>query len=94
MNLHIVPDSKFSDSFYTNLKELGIESQNKFVIRTNEPAPKFISHKLPFAKLYSATFNDLVGETSQYEKVFIHQFSPLMYRWVALNTFQEINWCV
>jgi dTDP-N-acetylfucosamine:lipid II N-acetylfucosaminyltransferase len=94
MNLHIVPDSKFTDRFYSNLPELGVTAKNKFVVRSNEGNLNFIKHDLPFAKLYSDEFNARVGDTSSYEKVFIHQFSPLMYRWVALNSFRELNWCV
>jgi hypothetical protein len=30
----------------------------------------------------------------QYEKVFIHYFTPLLYRWVATHQFQELNWMV
>jgi hypothetical protein len=35
-----------------------------------------------------------VGDTSSYTKVFIHQFVPLLYRWVAKNNFKELNWMV
>jgi dTDP-N-acetylfucosamine:lipid II N-acetylfucosaminyltransferase len=94
MNLHIVPDSKFTDRFYSNLEEAGITSGNKFVVRTNERELKYISHDIPFAKSYSAKFSTLVGDTSTYENVFIHQFSPLLYRWVALNSFKKLHWCV
>lgn len=94
MNLHILPDSKFSERFYVNLEELGLTGRNKFVVRSNQTKLSYVGHSVPVAKLYSKAFDDLIGDTLQYEKVFIHQFSPLMYRWVALNRFRELNWCV
>jgi dTDP-N-acetylfucosamine:lipid II N-acetylfucosaminyltransferase len=94
MNLHIVPDSKFTDRFYANLQEAGVLANNEFVVRTNEDALKYISHELPFAKSYSNKFETLIGDTASYQRVFIHQFSPLLYRWVAQHDFQELNWCV
>lgn len=94
MNLHILPDSKFSERFYVNLEELGLTGRNKFVVRSNQTKLSYVGHSVPFAKMYSSQFNDLIGDTYQYERVFIHQFSPLMYRWVAMNRFRELNWCV
>ena len=94
MNLHIVPDSKFSDRFYSNLDELHLLGSNIFIVRSNEQTLKFVRREVPLAKLYSDEFQKLVGNTMNYEKVFIHQFSPLMYRWVATNSFKELNWCV
>jgi dTDP-N-acetylfucosamine:lipid II N-acetylfucosaminyltransferase len=94
MNLHIVPDSKFTDRFYANLQELKLIGKNKFIVRTNEDSLKYIQPAIPFARLYSDKFNELAGDTSSYDQVFIHQFSPLMYRWVALNDFKRLNWCV
>ena len=94
MNLHILPDSKFSDRFYSNLVELGIERENNCIVRTNESTLKRVTHPIPYARFGSDAFSQLVEDTLQYNKVFIHQFSPLMYRWVAENKFQELNWCV
>jgi dTDP-N-acetylfucosamine:lipid II N-acetylfucosaminyltransferase len=94
MNLHIVPDSKFSDRFYSNLGELDLLGSNKFIVRSNEQTPKFVRSEVPLAKLYSDEFRKLAGNTMNYEKVFIHQFTPLMYRWVATNSFKELRWCV
>lgn len=94
MNLHIVPDNVFINKFYENLQELGILGQNKFVVRTNLPRLKYIRHNLPFARLYTRDFDILTGDTARYEKVFIHQFTPLLYRWVALYQFRELNWMV
>jgi dTDP-N-acetylfucosamine:lipid II N-acetylfucosaminyltransferase len=94
MNLHILPDSKFSDRFHTNLKELNLLDSNLFVVRSNERTLKFVRGDVPVAKLYSDEFSRLTGNTMNYEKVFIHQFTPLMYRWVATNNFKELHWCV
>lgn len=94
MNLHILPDSKFSERFYVNLEELGLTKRNKFVVRSNEAKCVYVRESIPIARLYSKAFDKAVGDTYQYEKVFIHQFSPLMYRWVSRNRFKELNWCV
>lgn len=94
MNLHIVPDNVFINKFYQNLQELGIDGNNKLVVRTNRDKLKYIRHDLPFARLYTHDFDTLTGDTASYEKVFIHQFTPLLYRWVASHTFKELNWMV
>jgi dTDP-N-acetylfucosamine:lipid II N-acetylfucosaminyltransferase len=94
MNLHVVSDSKFSNTFYKNLEEIGLMSNNKIVVRSNQKAVTHMNVDADFAPLYSKKFSECVGDTLQYKKVFIHQFSPLMYRWVAMNKFQEINWMV
>lgn len=94
MNLHIVPDNVFINKFCDNLQELGILSNNRVIVRTNERKLKFIRHNLPFAKLYSPAFQAICGKTAGYDKVFIHQFTPLLYRWVATNDFRELNWMV
>jgi dTDP-N-acetylfucosamine:lipid II N-acetylfucosaminyltransferase len=94
MNLHIVPDNVFINKFYENLLELGINGNNKIVVRTNLPKLKYLKHNFPYAKLYSPAFDALTGDTSGYQKVFIHQFTPLLYRWVASRSFKELNWMV
>lgn len=94
MNLHVVTDSSISATFHRNLKALGLSSNNRVVVRSNHPQLKHFQENVPFASLYSQTFKDHVGDTMQYEKVFIHQFSPLMYRWVATNAFRQLSWMV
>ena len=94
MNLHIVPDNVFINKFYENLQETGTVENNRIVVRTNDKGLQRIKHNLPFAKLYSSRFDELTGETKEYEKVFIHQFTPLLYRWVSNNHFNELNWMV
>ena len=94
MNLHVVPDSTFSNKFYNNLVELGLTGNNKVVVRSNEKKLKYIGYRLPVAPLYSKQFSSIIGDTRQYRKVFIHQLSPLMYRWIARHEFQELNWMV
>jgi dTDP-N-acetylfucosamine:lipid II N-acetylfucosaminyltransferase len=94
MNLHIVTDSSISATFHRNLKALGLSDNNRIVVRSNKDRLNYIKEDLPFGPLYTAAFNTAVGDTRQYEKVFIHQFSPLMYRWVATHEFKELNWMV
>jgi dTDP-N-acetylfucosamine:lipid II N-acetylfucosaminyltransferase len=94
MNLHIAPDNVFTNRFYENLSELGVLGNNKIIVRTPENKLRYVKHDVSFAKLYSSDFNKIVGDTSQYQKVFIHQFTPLLYRWVAKNEFQELNWMI
>ncbi|RAW01619.1 TDP-N-acetylfucosamine:lipid II N-acetylfucosaminyltransferase [Pseudochryseolinea flava] len=91
MNLHIVPDNVFINKFYDNLEELGLTNNNKIVART-QGALKFIKRPVLSAKLYSKDFDNLVGDTHAYDNVFIHQFSPLLYRWVAKNHFRKLHW--
>jgi hypothetical protein len=94
MNLHIVPDNSFSNKFCENLLELGLTSNNKIVVRSNEDKLKSIKYDLPFAPLYSKRFASLVGDTLNYKKVFVHYFTPLLYRWVATHNFRELNWMI
>ena len=94
MNLHIVSDSKFTNAFYSNLQEIGLLANNRLVVRSNQKSLSYITHPIQFASLYSKEFADLAGDTAKYEKVFIHQFSPLMYRWVARRQFKQLNWMV
>ena len=94
MNLHIVPDNTFINKFYDNLEELGLTGNNKIIVRSNEKKLKSIKPGLPFAPIYSSRFSSLVGDTASYDKVFIHYFTPLLYRWVATHNFQEVNWMV
>jgi len=93
MNLHIVPDSKFINTFSANLRELGILSQNRLIVASKKEL-KYVERTLPHAPLYSSRFKSIVGDTMQYEAVYIHLFSPLMYRWVARNSFRQLNWMV
>lgn len=92
MNLHIVPDNVFINKFYDNLEELGLVSNNKIVVRNQGGELKYIKRPVVAAKLYSNEFDALVGDTMSYDKVFIHQFTPLLYRWVAKHSFKELNW--
>lgn len=94
MNLHIVPDNTFINAFYDNLNELGLLGTNRLVVRTNGKNLVSVKRDLPFAPLYSERFENFVGNTSEYEKVFIHYFTPLLYKWVARHQFNELNWMV
>ena len=94
MNLHIVPDNSFINKFCDNLLELGIWENNKIIVRSNEHALKSIKHNLPFAPLYSQQFSSLIGDTEVYTSVFVHYLTPLLYRWLAQNNFQEVNWMI
>lgn len=91
MNLHIGVDNQFIQRVIDNVEEAGLSSKNKFFIRS-KTKPSFISSNVPFSSVYSSKFKDIVGDTLQYEKVIIHQFSPLMFRWVAMNSFNKICW--
>lgn len=94
MNLHILPDSKFSNTFHDNLKEAGLLKNNRLIVRTKKEKLSYVTGDIPFAPLYSSKFDDLAGDISSYDRVFIHQFSPLMYRWVTSHTFKELNWMI
>ncbi len=94
MNLHIVPDNTFINKFYDNLHELGLVDKNRLVVRSNSKKLSFVKRDIPFAPLYSSKFSALVGDTLSYENVFIHYFTPLLYRWVARNEFKSLSWMV
>jgi dTDP-N-acetylfucosamine:lipid II N-acetylfucosaminyltransferase len=94
MNLHIVPDNVFINQFYDNLAELGLLESNRIIVRSNYKKLKYIRRDISFAPLYSTKFSALTGETSSYDRVFIHQLSPLMYRWIARHDLKELNWMV
>lgn len=94
MNLHIAPDNVFINKFYENLQALGLAENNRVVIRTNNAKLQYVKHNHPFARLYSGDFNRLVGDTSSYNKVFIHLFTPLLFRWVATHDFRQLSWMI
>jgi dTDP-N-acetylfucosamine:lipid II N-acetylfucosaminyltransferase len=94
MNLHILPDSKFSQKFYSTIKEISLLSSNKFIVVTPSAKLQFVQEPLGFAKINSPAFINFIGQTYRYDRVFIHQFSPLLYRWVAQNSFKELNWMI
>lgn len=92
MNLHIAPDNTFVNTFYDNLREASLLENNRIVIRTNNQQLKAVKHDVGHAALYTSKFDSFVGDTYSYEKVFIHYFTPLLYRWVASRKFKEVNW--
>lgn len=94
MNLHIVPDNIFINKFYDNLRELNLEGNNRIVVRTNNKALKYLKHDFPFGRLYSPGFDHLIGDIASFKKVFIHQFTPLLYSWVAKKQVQNLSWMV
>lgn len=94
MNLHIVPDSVFVNKFIDNLRETGVSENNRFVVRTNQEKLRLIKHDIPFARLYSRHFDSLIGSPKKYKNVFVHQFTPLLYRWIATNEFSSLGWMV
>jgi dTDP-N-acetylfucosamine:lipid II N-acetylfucosaminyltransferase len=94
MNLHIIPDSKFAFKFFLTLKELSLLDKNKFIVGTPHRKLMFIKEPLLFAKFNSDKFNNSIGRTEDYNRVFIHQFSPLLYKWVAKHNFNELNWMI
>ena len=94
MNLHVVPDNVLINRFYDNLAELNALSTNRIVVRTNNATLQYVKRDIPFADVYSSQFSAIVGNTQQYDKVFIHQFAPLLYRWVATHNFKELNWMI
>ena len=91
MNLHIGVDNQFVDRVYTNIKEAGLDAKNKFIIRTNE-TPQYVKRDVAYAPLYSSDFSSIIGNTLDYERVIIHQFSPMMFRWVSRNSFHNLAW--
>jgi dTDP-N-acetylfucosamine:lipid II N-acetylfucosaminyltransferase len=94
MNLHIAPDNSFTNKFVENIVDAGLSGNNKIVVRSNDSKLKAIKSDIASAPLYSSAFSNHVGDTLAYNKVFIHYFTPLLYRWVATNKFQELNWMV
>src|SRR4026209_771056 len=92
MNLHVAPDNTFVNTFYDNLREASLLENNRIVVRTNNPQLKAVKHEVGYAALYTSKFDSLVDDTYSYEKVFIHYFTPLLYRWVASKKFKEVNW--
>ncbi len=94
MNLHIVPDNSFINTFYDNLLDLGLLEENRIMVRTNRTSLVAIKRQIPFASLYTDSFDRFIGDTRQYKKVFIHYFTPLLYRWVAKHEFNELNWVI
>lgn len=94
MNLHVVPDNTFINKFYENLEELGLTTKNKIVVRSNDKKLKAIKHNLSFAPLYSTQFSTLIGDINQYQKIFIHYLTPLLYRWIATQRMQNVSWMV
>lgn len=73
---------------------MGLSGNNKFVIASPKAQLTHIRFPVAFGKIGSTEFTRAIGNTNQYEKVFIHQFSPLLYKWVATNSFKQLNWAI
>jgi len=89
MNLHISTPSAHIRSFANHLSALGWSDNNRIVLRKPLQDTGFAA-----AELYTSGFEDLVGDPREYDNVFIHQFSPMLYRWVASHEFKKLNWMV
>ncbi len=91
MNLHIFNDEKFFDPFVNKLEELNLLDNNKFVVKRKNPL-KYIKRKdLVFCRLHHI---QIIGDTKNYDKVFIHAFSYDLYKWVNDNDFKQLNWMI
>jgi dTDP-N-acetylfucosamine:lipid II N-acetylfucosaminyltransferase len=92
MNLHIFPDSVFAKAFYRNLQSFYLTENNQVVI--NKENAKHIEDGIVFAPVNSSKFSQIIKSTYHYDAVFIHYFTPAIYRWVAKNNFKKLCWCV
>jgi hypothetical protein len=92
MNLHIFPDSVFAKAFYRNLQSFNLKEHN-LVIISKEKAKHAIDG-IVCAPLHSLKFAQAVTSTHHYDAVFIHYFTPALYRWVERHTFKKLCWCV
>jgi hypothetical protein len=94
MNLHILPDSKFSNKLIQTIERLGITFNNQYLILSNNAKLNYVDNALNCASPNSQKFKHLVGNTYSYDKVFIHQFNPMLYKWVANNKFKKLYWAI
>ncbi|WP_134092145.1 TDP-N-acetylfucosamine:lipid II N-acetylfucosaminyltransferase [Olivibacter sp. XZL3] len=91
MNLHLIDDEKFFDPFVEKLESLNLLENNIFIVKECGPL-KFIKRSdLVHGRMCE---KDLIGDTRQYKKVFIHCFTPDMYDWVLEHSFKELNWMI
>jgi hypothetical protein len=81
MNLHILPDDKFIDEFITIADEVASEA-NVFLVNAAEPLKYVKSKKIRVARYGSREFNSIVGDLSQYKKVYFHSLTREMCRFI------------
>ena len=93
MNLHIFLDEKFVDPFVERLEGLSL-GNNKYIVTTEEKVLKRVSRSIDFAPVGSRAFDNKVGKSSDYNKVFFHYLSVGAYSWILRNRFRSLNWMV
>lgn len=93
MNLHIFLDEKFADPFINKINSLSLKN-NKFVINTEESVLRNVKSKVDYASIGTREFDNLVGKTSNYERVFFHYLNVGSYKWILTNSFKSLNWMV
>ena len=92
MNVHIFPDSVFAKAFYRNLQSFNLTEHNQVII--SKENARHAVEGIVCTSLNSSSFSQVVKSTEQYDAVFIHYFTPALYRWVAKHTFKKLCWCV
>lgn len=91
MNLHVLNDEKFFDSFVERLEKLNLLDNNIFIVKEQGPLKYIRRTDLVYGRLAD---KKNLGDISKYEKVFIHSFTFHLYRWVNQNNFKELNWMI
>jgi len=91
MNLHIMPDDKFIDEFISVANEVNPES-NTFLVNATDN-PHYVKSKgknVYLAKYGTGEFSRIVGDLSQYERVYIHFLTQEMCSFINKNAHKKV----
>lgn len=92
MNLHLIPDDKFTDSFIDRIESLHIVGSNVFVVRSKKPFLFIKKHSLEAAKLNSPEFHILVGNLEMFDRIFVHFMDEECVDFIVKNPLKEVIW--
>lgn len=92
MNLHLIPDDKYVSRFIQRIENLSLLETNKFFIKAIKPYKYVFNEQVHPAQIGGQLINPLIGDTRQYDKVFIHFMDELSIDFVASRQFNKLIW--
>lgn len=91
MNLHLLPDDKYVNRFIQRIENLNLSERNKFFIKSKLPF-RYVKKDLQPVNVGEKKINCLIGNTKEYEKVFIHFMDEDSIDFINQNSFKYLVW--
>lgn len=90
MNLHLIPNNNFLNTFIEHSDIICEENSNKFIVvlpryTRIKSKEKKINKSIPYVAFASQEFTKVIGNIDQYNAIFIHYLSPDLAKWVVKN---------